>query len=163
MSEHPWLDGDLTVSAAVVAEIDAHAREAYPEESCGFVTGPAAEPARLTTALRATNVANKYHARDPERFPRTARSFYMIDARVIYQTFEAGQAGGQPVKVIYHSHVDVGAYFSAEDQAGAAPDGVASYPVMYLVTSVRQGGVVDDHKLFAYREGRWVEAALRIE
>ena len=85
------------------------------------------------------------------------REFYLIDARLIQRTFEGGETSGRPVKVIYHSHCDCGAYFSREDQAGASPDGVPSYPVTYLVTSVREGGVVDDHKLFTFSAGAWVE------
>jgi proteasome lid subunit RPN8/RPN11 len=161
-SKHPWLEGDLVISREVLAEVDAHAVAEYPNESCGFLTGPASQPKRVDRALRARNMADRYHQADPETFPRTAKTFYIIDARVIYTTFEQGEASGQPVKVIYHSHTDVGAYFSREDQAAAAPDGVLSYPVTYLVTSVRDG-VVDDHKLFTYRDGAWVETPFRVE
>jgi proteasome lid subunit RPN8/RPN11 len=159
--KHPWLDGDLEISKEVIAAIDAHAIECYPDESCGFLLGPASEPKRVDEAVRTPNLANKYHALDPETFPRTARTFFLIDARTIYKTFETGEAAGRPVKVIYHSHCDVGAYFSAEDQAAASPDGVLSYPVTYIVTSVRDR-VVDDHKLFTFRDGAWVETPFRI-
>lgn len=160
--ETPWQTGDLTIARAVLDDVDAHARECYPDESCGFLLGPAAERGVVSEGRRAVNLANKYHAVDPDTFPRTAREFYMIDARVIQRTFEQGAASGQPVKVIYHSHCDCGAYFSKEDQAGAAPDGVLSYPVTYLVTSVREGGVVDDHKLFAFVDGAWVEVPFTV-
>ena len=159
---HPWLESELVVSRAALDVVDAHARECYPEESCGFLLGPAAEHARIDEALKAANLANKYHKVDPETFPRTAREFYLIDARLIQRTFEGGEAAGRPVKVIYHSHCDCGAYFSKEDQAGASPDGAPSYPVMYLVTSVREGGVVDDHKLFSFRGGAWVEVPFTV-
>lgn len=161
MSSYPWLDGNLVILREVLAEVDAHAVAEYPNESCGFLVGPADDPRRVDGIVRAVNMADRYHRVDPETFPRTARTYYIIDARVIYQTFAQGEAQGRPVKVIYHSHCDVGAYFSAEDQAAAAPDGVLSYPVTYLVTSVR-GGVVDDHKLFAFREGRWIEVPFRV-
>lgn len=162
MSEHGWLDGNLVISREVIAEIDAHARAEYPNESCGFLTGPAADPSRVDRAIRAHNLADKYHRADPQTFPRTARTFFIIDPRLIQRTFEEGARSGQPVKVIYHSHCDVGAYFSSEDRAAAAPEGVLSYPVVYLVTSVREG-VVDERKLFTYRDGDWIEGQLRIE
>ena len=73
-----------------------------------------------------------------------------------------GDAGGVPVKVVYHSHCDCGAYFSKEDQLVASPDGAPVLPVAYLVTSVRTGGLVDDHKLFVFRDGGWVEAAFSV-
>ena len=162
MSQHAWLAGDLVISKNVLDDLDAHAIAEYPNESCGLLTGPAADPKCVDTGVRAVNMADKYHRADPETFPRTAKTFFIIDARLIYKTFESGEATGQPVKVIYHSHCDVGAYFSAEDQAAASPDGVPSYPVTYLVTSVR-AGVVDDHKLFVFAGGQWVEAPFRIE
>jgi [CysO sulfur-carrier protein]-S-L-cysteine hydrolase len=163
MSEqHPWLDGHLRIPKPVLDEIDAHARAEYPNESCGFLLGPASEPQRISRALRAVNQADRYHKADPETFPRTAHTFYIIDARVIYKTFESGEANGEPVKVIYHSHCDCGAYFSSEDQAAAAPDGVLSYPVTYLVTSIRNG-VVDDHKLFSFKDSAWVEVPFTVE
>jgi len=76
---------------------------------------------------------------------------------LMQRALEDGDAGGVPVKVIYHSHCDCGAYFSKEDQLVAAPDGEPVLPVVYLVTSVRGGGVVDDHKLFVFKDGEWVE------
>ena len=64
---------------------------------------------------------------------------------------KAGQDNGRPVRVLYHSHLDVGAYFSETDAAAATMGGdQPSYPeIFYLVTSVRQG-IVDDHKLFRW-------------
>ena len=159
---HPWLDGTLVIRREAIAEVDAHALAEYPNESCGFLTGPAEEPLRVDTAVRAVNMADRYHRADPETFPRTAKTFFIIDARVIYTTFEQGERANRPVKAIYHSHCDVGAYFSSEDRAAAAPDGALSYPVTFLVTSVRDGRV-DDRKLFAFRDGEWHEARFTIE
>ncbi len=158
---HPWLAGDLELSRAVLDAVDAHAIAEYPNESCGFLLGPAADVRRVDTSVRAVNLADKYHAADPETFPRTAHEFYMIDARLIQRTFDRGEDDGHPVKAIYHSHCDCGAYFSQEDQSGAAPDGILSYPVAYFVTSVRNG-VVDDHKLFTFRAGAWIEVPFRV-
>jgi adenylyltransferase/sulfurtransferase len=80
---------------------------------------------------------------------------------VIQRTFEAGERDGQPVKVIYHSHCDCGAYFSQTDQDAAAPDGQLAYPVAWLVTSVLEGKV-SDRKLFTLRDQRWVEAPFTV-
>ena len=46
----------------------------------------------------------------------------------------------EPVKVIYHSHIDVGAYFSPTDQTAATMDGEPSYPVEYIVIDVQKDG-----------------------
>ena len=66
------------------------------------------------------------------------------------------------MKVLYHSHLDVGAYFSETDAQAATMGGdVPAYDLAYLVTSVR-AGVVDDRKLFVWDAERksFVEAAL---
>ena len=44
------------------------------------------------------------------------------------------------MKIIYHSHIDVGAYFSPTDQAAAQMDGEPSYPVEYVVIDVQKDG-----------------------
>ena len=33
----PWISGDLEIDKAVMDEIEQHALECYPSESCGFV------------------------------------------------------------------------------------------------------------------------------
>jgi proteasome lid subunit RPN8/RPN11 len=157
----PWLDGSLVIDKAVLDEVDAHSAAEYPNESCGFLTGPAADSLVIDKAIRAVNLADKYHKADPETFPRTAREYYTIDARVIQRTFEAGERDGQPVKVIYHSHCDCGAYFSQTDQDAAAPDGQLAYPVAWLVTSVLDGKV-SDRKVFTLRDQRWVETPFTV-
>ncbi len=69
------------------------------------------------------------------------------------------------MRILYHSHLDVGAYFSETDAAAATMGGdKPSYDgLFYLVTSVRQG-VVDDHKLFAWDPGskKFVETPMEI-
>lgn len=156
MSDHPWLSSALVIDRAVLDDIDAHAVAEYPNECCGFLIGPEEEAARVDQALRAVNLADKYHKLDPETFPRTAREYYTIDARVIQRTFEQGAKARRPVKLIYHSHCDCGAYFSQTDQEAAAPDGQLAYPVAFLVTSVVDRKVVD-RKVFSLRQGQWVE------
>jgi proteasome lid subunit RPN8/RPN11 len=67
--------------------------------------------------------------------------------------------------VLYHSHLDVGAYFSATD-AEVAKMGQHEPPweLAYLVTSVRSGEV-DDRKLFVWDVGSrsFVESRLEVE
>ena len=125
-----------TIARNVLAEIYAHARETYPEECCGFLIGPR-DSALVDEVRRCVNEQNRYHALDPERFPRTARIAYYLggkDLRVLMQSLETLR----PVKIIYHSHIDVGSYFSAEDiraALGREPDDTAEplYPVDHIV------------------------------
>ena len=46
--------------------------------------------------------------------------------------------------MIYHSHVDAGAYFSETDRRNAMVDGVPAYPqATYVVVAVAEGRVAD--------------------
>ena len=110
------------------------------------------------------NLANKYHAVDPEAYPRKGNMYFLLDARKFQRAIEEGAKCGRPVKVLWHSHLDVGAYFSETDAAAANMGGDApANDLAYLVTSVRKG-VVDDHKLFVWDgEARaFVESPLEI-
>ena len=162
MNARPWLLGGLAIPRAVLEDVARHGIESHPSEACGLLSGPASEPLTITAGRRVPNLADRYHALDPETFPRTSQNAYVIDGLLMQKALREGDAHGEPVKVIYHSHCDVGAYFSKEDQVVAAPDGVPVLPVAYLVTSVRAGGVVDDPKLFVFADGAWVEAPFTV-
>ena len=66
--------------------------------------------------------------------------------------FEAGERDGAPIKVIYHSHCDAGAYFSAEDAATFASDGQLMWPCAFIVVSVREGKL-QETKLWVHVPG----------
>jgi proteasome lid subunit RPN8/RPN11 len=86
------------------------------------------------------NAYDRYHALDPARFPRTSRTAYFFDPKEWLHVSREAEQRGETVTCVYHSHVDVGAYFSAEDMAMAAPDGEPLLPgVSYLVLDVRAG------------------------
>src|SRR5215831_2759155 len=145
-----------TLSTQVLAEIYAHARETYPEECCGFLIGPR-DSAEVDEVRRCVNEQNRYHALDPERFPRTARIAYYLggrDLRFLMQSLETPR----PVKIIYHSHIDVGSYFSAEDiraALGREPDDTAEplYPVDHIVIDA-QADHIGGAKLFRWDRGQ---------
>ena len=126
-----------TLSREALAEIYAHARETYPEECCGFLIGPR-DSALIDEARRCVNEQNRYHALDPERFPRTARIAYYLggrDLRFLMQSIETPR----PVKIIYHSHIDVGSYFSAEDiraALGREPDDTPNRCIQWTTLSL---------------------------
>jgi len=151
-SLRPWTHGDLVIARAVLDQIEAHAHECFPSEACGFVLGPASEPQMLDRAVRETNEADKYHALDAERFPRTSRTYFKMNELRAARAFEEGERAGTPIKVIYHSHCDAGAYFSAEDSATFAADGMLMWPCAFLVVSVI-GGQVRDRRLWVHVAG----------
>ena len=148
----PWISGDLEIERTVLDEIERHAVECYPSESCGFVFGPAAEPLLLDALQREENEADKYHKLDPVTFPRTSRMYFKINELRAARTFEHGQNDGRPVKVIYHSHCDAGAYFSDEDAATFANGGELMWPCAYPVVSV-MNGTVAERRLWVHEPG----------
>lgn len=148
----PWIAGDLEIDASVMEEIERHALECYPSESCGFVFGPADQPALLDAMQREENEADKYHALDPVTFPRTSKTYFKINELRAARTFEQGQADGRPVKVIYHSHCDAGAYFSDEDAATFANDGQLMWPCAYIVVSVMDAKIAE-RRLWVHEPG----------
>ena len=117
--------------------VAAQAAAEYPFESCGVILARAGE--RSLHACR--NVQNELHARDPERYPRDARTAYYIDPADLLRIGRL-EGEGFTVAVIYHSHVDAGAYFSETDRRNALLGGEPSYPdSTYVVTSVMNGRV----------------------
>jgi proteasome lid subunit RPN8/RPN11 len=124
--------------------IAAIARLAYPNEACGLFVGRDWSDARL---VEMENLQDRYHERDPVRFPRTARTAYAMHPLRLGEAVESG--GG--LLCIWHSHCDVGAYFSDEDARVALGGG--DEPLWpgtdYLVVSCRASGV-DALELFQW-------------
>src|SRR5262249_32855652 len=111
------------------------------------------------------NRANKLHKLDPETYPRTGRMYFDIDPMKFGRAVGAGESNGRPVKGLYHSHLDVGAYFSETDAQAATRGGdTPTYDLAYLVTSVRAGAVIDDRKLFIWDPDakKFVETSLSV-
>ena len=165
--KHPWVNGRLSIRRDVLEQVFDEARSAYArdEESCGFLSGPLEDPLRLDAILPMLNRANKLHALDPEAYPRTGRMYFDIDSLKFEKAILAGDQSGRPVKVLYHSHLDAGAYFSHTDAEVAKMGGDAPpFDLAYLVTSVREGEV-DDHKLFVWAPASqtFVESPLTVD
>jgi len=110
----------LSLPEDLVGRIYDHCEGAYPEEACGVLVGPPEEP--LATRVEpCRNIQNELHAQDPAAHPRDARTAYRIDPRDLFELVRGVRAEGLEMKAIFHSHADVGAYFSDEDQRQAAP------------------------------------------
>ena len=161
---HPWIQGGLSISKAVLAAVEADALAGYAkdEEACGYLRGPAADPLRCDEHVKMINVANKLHALDPEVYFRTGRTYFTFNEKKFQDAVTASEQAGTPVKVLYHSHLDAGAYFSPTDAAvmsmGEAPTveggpitmGTGpNWPLAFLVISVREGKIAE-HRLFTW-------------
>ncbi|MDR8398008.1 Mov34/MPN/PAD-1 family protein [Paraburkholderia sp. USG1] len=108
-----------------------HASRTYPEECCGFVFADG-------TVHHGVNIQSELNRRQPDIHTRTGANGYtfsVADTLAMNRSFQSGN----PATVIYHSHPDVGAYFSHEDENKALFMGKPAYPVAYLVVDVRAG------------------------
>jgi len=111
----------------------------YPEEACGVLSGPE-DGDGLTEFHPMENIINQMHAEDPERYPRTAARAYYMDPAEMMRLDKSLKKEGRRIKVIFHSHVDVGAYFSEEDITRALWAGEPIWPgVGYLVCNIKNG------------------------
>ncbi len=114
--------GALTVvlSRAQVEAIQAHAKATFPEECCGFLVGPNAEPRRVASLRRATNVV------DTNRERR-----YVIDPREFLALEKEIRGTGHEVLGYYHSHPNHPAEPSEFDRSHAWP--WYSYVILSIV------------------------------
>ncbi|MGH7388868.1 MAG: Mov34/MPN/PAD-1 family protein [Candidatus Rokuibacteriota bacterium] len=112
--------------------IERQAVEEYPREACGVIMIRGSE----RVLLRCRNDQDDLHARDPQAHPRDARVAYHIADADRLRMARMEQDHFTPA-VIYHSHVDAGAYFSQTDKRQALLNGEPMYPeAVYVVVSV---------------------------
>ena len=106
----------------------------------------------MNASAREANEADKYHKLDPITFPRTSATYFKINELRAMKAIDQGDKSGQPIKVIYHSHCDAGAYFSAEDAATFSSEGTLMWPCAFIVVSVQDGKVAET-KLWVHKPG----------
>lgn len=149
---------ELPENPEVLAPLVRHLEAAYPEEGCGVILhGPAGH-----RVVPLENAYEKYKAVDPAAFPRTARTAYYIHPRDWMRVTEEAEEAGEQVVCIVHSHVNVGAYFSEEDHAMAAPGGTPLFPgVAYLVVAVDEGRA-NAARLYRWQDGAFHERSVEL-
>lgn len=129
---------NATIARASFEAIVAQAEREFPYECCGFIIGDgAAQEVRPIT-----NIQNQKHAENPAAFSRDARTAFLMDPKEHLAVLNEIDRRKLKLLVVYHSHPDHDAYFSATDRAQACsfdpsePD----YPdTIYVVMSVRAG------------------------
>ena len=128
----------MKLPPAILDTILEHGARDYPNEACGLLFGPA--DGGITRAVPLANALDRLHAEDPEAYPRTARTGYVIDPTEQFRAVHDAEDRGETLRGIYHSHTDVGAYFSEEDKAQATPLGEPAFPdAVYVVADIRKG------------------------
>ena len=137
---------DILKDETLLRSVQDHAMKWFPDEACGLlIEGPDGPSVEL-----AENLADKYHTLDPDSYPRTARTSYLLDPLLLANV----ERRGGRVVAIFHSHVRVGAYFSDEDVLQAmSPFGEGPlYPgIEYLVLDAQDDGVLG-YKLFSWNQ-----------
>lgn len=142
----------LVLSASVRDAIVRHALEEYPTECCGVIF----QDGDGFTVRRCRNVQDELHRRDPVTHPRTARHAYSIGLDD-YREIERLTGAGHRLVSLYHSHPDLGAYFSETDRKVATVPGDPPMPVwpdtVYIVMGVGSDKV-REVKAFEWDEER---------
>ena len=128
------------IPPALRAAMHAHARAVFPDECCGYLRGSARGTA--VDELVACHNAQRDggHPTEPNRDAGIA---FVITGRELFD-FARTFAGDRPARILYHSHANGRAYFSAVDRDVALgggydpahPSGPA-YPVEHVVIGVR--------------------------
>jgi proteasome lid subunit RPN8/RPN11 len=148
----------LDIPAHVMDGVYREARKAFPAECCGWLTGPAGGAA--VTAVRPCANAQD-SGEHPTAADRTAETAYVIAGDDLL-AFNRAFRDAEPPRIIFHSHPNGRAYFSATDQQVATSpwgDGPA-YDVQQLVVGIDRARVTEA-ALFAWSDddGKFVEIA----
>ena len=113
----------LQIPAPLLAQIHAHASEAYPHECCGILIGTRRADSRAVASLRRAGNLNTERARDR----------YLMDPQDQLAAEKEARAQGLEVLGYYHSHPDHPALPSATDSEQSWEN------VSYLILSVEGG------------------------
>lgn len=128
----------MIVTRDELKRIVTQAEKEYPNECCGAILIKDSPKDRVFLPCR--NIQDEFHAKEPARYPRTARTAYHIAPDDFRAIDDLVAKGYRPL--IYHSHIDVGAYFSETDKQQALFNGEPLYPqAIYVVLSVVEGKV----------------------
>lgn len=137
----------IDVPRASLEAIFAHARESYPDECCGWITGD-------KDSNTASGVRRAVNAYEPEAHPtakdRSSQTAFVISDSDLLDLARTLDDDVRPL-IIYHSHPNGRAYFSETDRSNAADpwgDGPA-YPVQQIVVGIDEDRVVEA-RLFAW-------------
>jgi len=126
----------LAIPPAVLAAVYAHATRAFPDECCGYLLG-ARDGDAVDEAVACTNA-------------QASGDSFAIDGRELFD-FARSFDSPRPARVVYHSHPNGRAYFSARDREMAAGP---AYPVQHLVVGVTADGVTEAVQLAWSDEAR---------
>ena len=138
----------LTLRPETLTEIYEHAKSEFPDECCGAILSDAAQE----FVWKCRNIQNALHQKDPNTYPRDARTAYVIHPDDLIAIHKETETENRQIKVFYHSHPNHEAYFSEKDKTDAMLWDEPAYPgATYLVISVYDAEV-RAVKAFTYDE-----------
>jgi proteasome lid subunit RPN8/RPN11 len=148
-SEPKQIPDPIDVPKSVLEDIFRHARESFPNECCGWLTG-------AQDANTADGVRRAVNAYEPDLHPtakdRTAERAFVISDGDLLELSRSLDDEVRP-RIIYHSHPNGRAYFSPTDRANARdPWGEGpAYPVQQIVIGI-DGARVVEARQFAWSD-----------
>lgn len=147
----------FSISQSIFNQFREHAEKEYPAEACGalFTDGSKIvyEPFE--------NMQDKYHKLDPVLYPRTSKDAFLINTLKLSKRIEHYEQSGGSLFAIFHSHIDVGAYFSAEDKKQMTTDNSEEvFPATcYIVTNVVNGAAAENAVFYFDKDKAEFQAA----
>lgn len=121
----------IAIPDDVLAAVYAHAIAAFPDECCGYLVGAAPGAVDAVVACRNAQ-ADGGPPVTPELDARGADTGFAIAGRELFQ-FAHSFRTDRPARIVYHSHTNGEAYFSALDRRMAES---SAYPVQHIVIGV---------------------------
>ena len=139
------------ISCVLLHEIERHARESYPEECCGLLSGD--DHVRFRHLHKCRNEMTKLHEAAPASYPFDGRCAFQMSPLDYERVEREVDAYGDRITGVYHSHVGVRAYFSSIDLAFAThPD--FPFPLAdHIVVAVVEGKSAGEGELVRAERG----------
>jgi proteasome lid subunit RPN8/RPN11 len=137
----------MVISADLLAELVAHAREEYDAECCGLLAYTAAEDGERPRAVRVHRARNVF----------ASRKRFEIDGLELMHTIEEFEDAGLELGAIYHSHTHTDPYPSQTDINFAA-----NWPGLEWVI-VGLAGPEPEVRCFVIDDARVMEVGLTVQ
>ena len=137
----------VKIDSEILAEIYQEARNAFPNECCGWLCGDKSGD-RVTVVRKCVNVQDSgTHQTVSDRTAEKAYVFSVEDVLELSKSFDSDM----PALIIYHSHPNGHAYFSETDRQVATWGDEPAFPVQQLVIGIDYQQIVSSAQ-FAWSE-----------
>lgn len=129
----------VDISCGILHEIEQHARESFPEECCGLLSGD--DRVRFRRLHKCRNEMTRLHEAAPGTYPWDGRFAFHMHPLDYDRAERDAAARGERITAVYHSHVGARAYFSHMDLAFAARPDFPFPGADHIVVAVVDGEV----------------------